>query len=915
MLTVHSLTLDHVAGVEHAHLELPDHGVVVVHGPNEMGKSTLLAAFGLLLADVPVSSKARQVRDLKSVTADEATTISADLTVAGYRLTVLKAFNKGSGRCELTVRAPRSESLTGRQAAERFAAILAEGLDTTLLDALTIEQGASLDLLAASGIRTLEQALGEEAETTDAAAVADASVGQVRDTDAADAVIARIRAEYERYFTPGGKPSKELAAAEKARDEAVADHEAARSAYAKAQDLITEMEQLVAEKAKVVARQPAAEDDAAAAQAELAAGRAAAEKLGHVDRAVAAAQREVDLAEQRMRVREERVRDVAEAEESVAARSRAVEETAQQADREKEQAVQLRTRITAARREARLATAWVGFVTARTTSQDADKECVDLRERLHKAGEADTEVRDLTDLLNRNPATESAMRDLGTADTAYRQAVSVRDAAATVVDVDGPVDGQITIDGARDDLEDGHARIRVAARRTIGLGDYTVTVTPARDVSELEDDVVRAAAERNRCLGILGVSDTAHADALAEHRKLAEGTLAEARLRFARITAGSPLTELSARLESATTQQRQARERMAEALTRIRTEDPEGSVDLPGVPTVTTDDSVETLEGAVTATSAELDAVAEDATRGVEELQEDLDRTVRSGAAVRLDVQKAELERAEATRLRLSSALATERESDPDEVLRAALEDRGRELAEAEKHRVEAAASVGEIDVDMLERLADGAVAKVRRLREREVETDKALSRANGALGEHSGVAERLDEADAARERAERSYRRVRRQADAAELLHIEVQAALTRARERYEAPFRAAVERLARNLYGAPVQFEFDGELGVSRRNLDGVTLDIDRLSGGAREQLAVLSRLAVAELVGGGESVPVIIDDALGFSDQGRIGRMNVVLDDLGNEHQIIVLTCDVDRFDGIAGATFVPMSEVLG
>jgi uncharacterized protein YhaN len=69
----------------------------------------------------------------------------------------------------------------------------------------------------------------------------------------------------------------------------------------------------------------------------------------------------------------------------------------------------------------------------------------------------------------------------------------------------------------------------------------------------------------------------------------------------------------------------------------------------------------------------------------------------------------------------------------------------------------------------------------------------------------------------------------------------------------------------------------------------------------------------LAVADLVGGGDAVPVFIDDALGFSDRGRIGRMNLVLDALGRDHQIIVLTCDVARFEGIAGAEFVPMEQV--
>ncbi|MGO2516371.1 MAG: AAA family ATPase, partial [Corynebacterium variabile] len=96
MLTLHSLTLDHVAGVDHAHLELPDSGVVVVHGPNEMGKTTLLTAFGLLLSEVGVNSKAAKIKALKSATEDVATTHAADMTVAGHRLTILTSIIKCS---------------------------------------------------------------------------------------------------------------------------------------------------------------------------------------------------------------------------------------------------------------------------------------------------------------------------------------------------------------------------------------------------------------------------------------------------------------------------------------------------------------------------------------------------------------------------------------------------------------------------------------------------------------------------------------------------------------------------------------------------------------------------------------------------------------------------------------------------
>jgi uncharacterized protein YhaN len=249
----------------------------------------------------------------------------------------------------------------------------------------------------------------------------------------------------------------------------------------------------------------------------------------------------------------------------------------------------------------------------------------------------------------------------------------------------------------------------------------------------------------------------------------------------------------------------------------------------------------------------------------------------------------------------------------PDTALARVVAARRAAVQEAAAACTAAAEKAGDVDVDDFAALADAAAARVRRLRERAVATGNALSEASGKLSEHGGVAEDLAETRTTRQRAEREARRVERQAAAAHLLHTTVQAALTAARERYEAPFRGTFEKLARTLYGAPVDFEFNPDLTVARRSFQGVSLDTAQLSGGAREQLSVLTRLAVADLVGGGDAVPVFIDDALGFSDRGRIGRMNLVLDALGRDHQIIVLTCDVARFEGIAGAEFVPMEQV--
>ena len=75
--------------------------------------------------------------------------------------------------------------------------------------------------------------------------------------------------------------------------------------------------------------------------------------------------------------------------------------------------------------------------------------------------------------------------------------------------------------------------------------------------------------------------------------------------------------------------------------------------------------------------------------------------------------------------------------------------------------------------------------------------------------------------------------------------------------------------------------------------------------------EQLGILARLAVAALVDTQDAVPVMIDDALGFSDPERLARMGAVFDTVGADGQVIVLTCAADRYSGVSTAHTVELS----
>jgi DNA repair exonuclease SbcCD ATPase subunit len=919
VLTVHSLTLDHVAGVDHAHLDLPSSGVVVVHGPNEMGKTTLLTAFRLLLSEVPVSSKAKRVRDLKSASQDVASTVSAELTVGDHRLTVTKSFNKGSGGCELVVTAPRRENLTGRQAAERFNSLLSTEVDTGLLDALTIDQGESLDILAAAGIRSLEQALGDDdaasGTTDDAGTVDDAGAGiGSGDDQGAAALIAAVADEDARYYTKTGQPARELRTVRAALAGAVDAEDTARQRYDRAQGIITDLERLRGEKDDIARQEPEAVRAAGEAAEALEAGRRAAEELDRHRDALTAARERLQVADQRRDARADQIRALADAEAEVGELTATVERAVSAAEEEQAQSEGLRTRLAAARRQSWVARAWSTWLAARQRHRDLTGTLADLTGRCDRAAEISAAVEDRDRALRADPATPQALEDLRRSAERLARAVTVRDTASTTVHVSGPVDGGATVDGVPLDFDDsgedgaGRATVHATARRELRLGDYTVAVIPARDVHEADDDVDRATADHDRRLAALGAADVSAAEDLGRDRSDLEEELRELRLSLAQVTGDRTVAELVAGRDRASAEVGVAAQEMTDALDRLREEDPDGEVGFDGIPVGAVTDP-----DAVTATADDLRAQSDAAARRAESLQEALDTATRAGAVVRLEGRRREHARSVSVRDRLSAALQAAREETPDNDLDRVVDERRAAVPEAVAACTAAAEKAGDVDVDDFAALADAAAARVRRLRERAVATGNALSEASGKLSEHGGVAEDLAETRTTRQRAEREARRVERQAAAAHLLHTTVQAALTAARERYEAPFRGTFEKLARTLYGAPVDFEFNPDLTVARRSFQGVSLDTAQLSGGAREQLSVLTRLAVADLVGGGDAVPVFIDDALGFSDRGRIGRMNLVLDALGRDHQIIVLTCDVARFEGIAGAEFVPMEQV--
>ncbi|KAA0971042.1 AAA family ATPase [Aureimonas fodinaquatilis] len=136
---------------------------------------------------------------------------------------------------------------------------------------------------------------------------------------------------------------------------------------------------------------------------------------------------------------------------------------------------------------------------------------------------------------------------------------------------------------------------------------------------------------------------------------------------------------------------------------------------------------------------------------------------------------------------------------------------------------------------------------------------------------------------------------RLRLEAEAARLLHSTLQDCQKAARDHWLAPIKSTVTPYLRLIQPDSALDFNDQTLEILSLHRGGVEEDFHRLSVGAREQIAVVTRLAMAELlVKAGNPASVILDDALVNTDEVRLARMHLALMKAAQTVQVIILTC---------------------
>jgi DNA repair exonuclease SbcCD ATPase subunit len=172
------------------------------------------------------------------------------------------------------------------------------------------------------------------------------------------------------------------------------------------------------------------------------------------------------------------------------------------------------------------------------------------------------------------------------------------------------------------------------------------------------------------------------------------------------------------------------------------------------------------------------------------------------------------------------------------------------------------------------------------------------------------GLREQLDAAKNREEHESRAYKSKVRNAEAVKLLYSILNEERDKSRRAYIKPLKDTVEQLGRLVFNPSFEVEISENLMIASRIMDNCNVPFDSLSGGAKEQLSMLSRLACAMMTSKNGMGSLIIDDALGYTDAQRLKSMGYALASASQQCQIIILTCMPERYHNIGKAKKVEL-----
>jgi hypothetical protein len=849
-------------------LEIPsfEPGLNLFSGPNEAGKSTIVRAIRAAFFERYRSGVVEDLIPRGGTPTSASPTVEISFEIGGTPYTLTKTFFVKK-RCAL---AGGARTLDGDEAEEAVARLLGfsyagKGLSKQehwgIPGLLWIEQGESHQV--AESVQYAANQLRTALEST---------VGAVA-SSAGDEVLAAIRLQRERVLTPTSRPRGEY-------ELAIAEVDAARDSLGALERRIQGYQEAVDQLADLRQRHEADERSKPweSFRTQLSAAEAA---LGEAQQLQGRLQTELEAAqrlEQTVRILDEQVRGFATLREDLDKREHALR-TAIDAENVAKNTLESaeKTKVDAQRSlEATAAAVAVaereevrGEQTASLSQATADEER--LTAQLRDAEEDGARVVALEAAAKENIVAAEDLTALESLEVAVQKLEATQQAAATSLIFDLAPGVDVTLDGTPVERS-GERRVTTKAVVTI-FGVGSIIVEPgAGDLAKLRERLAAARADMTSLQIRLGVAGLDEARA-RQHRADQAKTEATAARRLLTVRAPRGVEALRAELAQVTARKAAASESLRKLPPRVEAP----ALDVARV----------THESAQTAFKTASERV-------VEAGKQLADRTARRESAER-----------ESQRLRdiVNEPGRGAKEKDASKQL----DESKQKLAASTYALSELQSRVSQARPELLkqdvQRLSASADRSLKAFHQREADIRGLLGRLEneGALG----LEEQRAQLKVTLEAASRRLAEIRLRADALELLVArmeEKREALTR---RLQAPLQTRLDHYVRILFPqSRMELKEDLTPGALTRATE--TIDFVQLSYGAKEQAALVSRLAYADLLKeAGSPTLLMLDDALVHSDAVRLEQMKRVIFDGATRHQILLFTCHPERWEG-SGAT---------
>lgn len=145
---------------------------------------------------------------------------------------------------------------------------------------------------------------------------------------------------------------------------------------------------------------------------------------------------------------------------------------------------------------------------------------------------------------------------------------------------------------------------------------------------------------------------------------------------------------------------------------------------------------------------------------------------------------------------------------------------------------------------------------------------------------------------------------------DAIKLLNETVSGCKKRMIASVSAPVERSASRMLSRIVGPRLgQLKLTGDFVPEAVSPETATnpVPLNNLSGGEQEQLYLVARLALADVLAKNQRQLVVLDDVLNATDAGRLARLLTLMEEVSDRLQIIILTCHPERYRALEEAEF--------